>query len=145
MIFGASIADNIAVGNPDADRDAIIAAAKAARADEFIARLSDRYETVVGERGVTLSGVNVDGDLSVTAAGNIVGDANLDTAARGERVTLATTEDGATIGAENNALRIDADTLRAEARNLGDNRHARFNGFAEPGRQVWFGLSYAHP
>ena len=35
--------------------------------------------------------------------------------------------------------------LRAEARNLGDNRHARFNGFAEPGRQVWFGLSYAHP
>lgn len=56
MIFGASIADNIAVGNPDADRDAIIAAAKAARADEFIARMSDRYETVVGERGVTLSG-----------------------------------------------------------------------------------------
>jgi len=70
-----------------------------------------------GDGGVTLSGVNVEGDLSVTAAGNIVGDANLDTAARGERVTLATTEDGATIGAENNALRIDADTLRAEARN----------------------------
>ncbi len=70
-----------------------------------------------GDGGVTLSGVNVEGDLSVTAAGHIVGDANLDTAARGERVTLATTEDGATIGAENNALRIDADTLRAEARN----------------------------
>ena len=69
-----------------------------------------------GDGGVTLSGVNVEGDLSVTAAGNIVGDAKLNTAARGERVTLATTEDGATIGAENNALRIDADTLRAEAR-----------------------------
>lgn len=69
-----------------------------------------------GDGGVTLSGVNVDGDLSVTAAGNIVGDANLDTAARGERVTLATTVDGASIGAENNALRIDADTLRAEAK-----------------------------
>lgn len=66
--------------------------------------------------GVTLSGVNVDGDLSVTAAGNIVGDGNRDTAARGKRVTLATTVDGASIGAENNALRIDADTLRAEAK-----------------------------
>ncbi len=69
-----------------------------------------------GDGGVTLSGVNVEGDLSVTAAGNIVGDGNLDTAARGERVTLATTEDGATIGAENDALRLDADTLRAEAK-----------------------------
>ena len=68
-----------------------------------------------GDGGVTLSGVNVEGDLSVTAAGNIVGNGNLDTAASGEHVTLTTTVDGATIGAENNALRIDADTLRAEA------------------------------
>ena len=69
-----------------------------------------------GDGGVTLSGVNVDGDLSVTAAGNIVGDDNLNTAARGERVSLTTTQDGASIGTENNALRIDADTLRAEAK-----------------------------
>ena len=68
-----------------------------------------------GDGGVTLSGVNVEGDLSVTAAGNIVGNGDLDTAASGERVTLTTTVDDATIGAENNALRIDADTLRAEA------------------------------
>ncbi|MEO1900244.1 MAG: filamentous hemagglutinin N-terminal domain-containing protein [Alcanivorax sp.] len=68
-----------------------------------------------GDGGVTLSGVNVEGDLSVTAAGNIVGNRNLDTAASGDRVELATTVDGATIGAENNALRIDAETLRAEA------------------------------
>ncbi|MBM7334793.1 beta strand repeat-containing protein [Alloalcanivorax marinus] len=68
-----------------------------------------------GDGGVTLSGVNVEGDLSVTAAGNIVGNGNLDTAASGNRVELATTVDGATIGAENNALRIDAETLRAEA------------------------------
>ena len=65
--------------------------------------------------GVTLDKVEVNGDLSVTAAGNIIGGGNLDTAARGERVTLATTVDGATIGAENNALRIDAEILRAEA------------------------------
>ncbi len=69
-----------------------------------------------GDGGVTLSGVNVDGDLSVTAAGNIVGNGNLNTAASGDRVALITTVDDATIGAENNALRIDADTLRAEAK-----------------------------
>lgn len=69
-----------------------------------------------GDGGVTLSGVNVDGDLSVTAAGNIVGNGNLNTAASGDRVALATTVDDATIGAESNPLRLDADTLRAEAK-----------------------------
>ncbi|WP_262730865.1 filamentous hemagglutinin N-terminal domain-containing protein [Alloalcanivorax marinus] len=64
---------------------------------------------------VTLNGVQVDGDLGVTAAGHILGNGDLDTAASGERVTLATTVDGATIGAESNPLRLDADTLRAEA------------------------------
>ena len=65
---------------------------------------------------VTLNGVHVDGDLGVTAAGDILGNGDLGTAASGERVTLATTVDGATIGAESNPLRLDADTLRAEAK-----------------------------
>lgn len=56
MIFGASIADNIILGNPNADRNAIVEAAKAARADEFISKMADGYDTIVGERGVTLSG-----------------------------------------------------------------------------------------
>lgn len=56
MIFGASIAENIALGNPSADRQAIFEAAKAARADEFISKMTGGYDTVVGERGVTLSG-----------------------------------------------------------------------------------------
>ena len=51
-----SIRDNIAYGRPDATDDEIVAAAKAANADEFIRRLSKGYDTVVGERGSTLSG-----------------------------------------------------------------------------------------
>jgi ATP-binding cassette subfamily B protein/subfamily B ATP-binding cassette protein MsbA len=56
FIFPLSIADNIAYGRPDAQRDAIVAAAKAANAHEFVMRLPDGYDTVVGERGATLSG-----------------------------------------------------------------------------------------
>lgn len=56
VIFGASIAENIGVGNPQAERDAIVAAAKAARADEFISKMTGGYDAVVGERGITLSG-----------------------------------------------------------------------------------------
>ncbi len=56
VIFGASIAENIGVGNPQAGRDAIISAAKAARADEFISKMAGGYDAVVGERGITLSG-----------------------------------------------------------------------------------------
>lgn len=55
-VFGASIAENIAYGRPDASREEVIAAAKAALADPFIAAMSDGYDTLVGERGVTLSG-----------------------------------------------------------------------------------------
>ncbi len=56
FLFSASIAENIAYGRPGAKRSDIVAAAKAARADDFIRGFQDGYETVVGERGVTLSG-----------------------------------------------------------------------------------------
>ncbi len=55
-VFAASVHDNIAFGAPDASREAVQAAAIAAQADEFIARLDHGYDTAVGERGVTLSG-----------------------------------------------------------------------------------------
>ena len=56
FIFPLSIAENIAYARPDATRDQIEAAANAANADRFIARLPHGYDTVVGERGATLSG-----------------------------------------------------------------------------------------
>lgn len=55
-IFAASIHDNIAFSAPDASREAVRAAAKAAQADEFISRLDNGYDTMAGERGITLSG-----------------------------------------------------------------------------------------
>jgi ATP-binding cassette subfamily B protein/subfamily B ATP-binding cassette protein MsbA len=56
FIFPLTIADNIAYGRPDATREEIEAAAVAANADAFIRRLADGYDSVVGERGTTLSG-----------------------------------------------------------------------------------------
>ena len=47
---------NIAYGRPDATDEEIVAAAQAAQAHEFIVRLPDGYDTVVGEQGLTLSG-----------------------------------------------------------------------------------------
>jgi ATP-binding cassette subfamily B protein len=55
-IFAASIHDNIAFGRPSATREEVRAAAIAAQADEFIARLGEGYDTTVGERGIMLSG-----------------------------------------------------------------------------------------
>jgi ATP-binding cassette subfamily B protein len=55
-IFVATIHDNIAFGRPGATREEVKAAAIAAQADEFIARLDQGYDTPVGERGITLSG-----------------------------------------------------------------------------------------
>ncbi len=55
-LFNASIAENIAYGNPDAPQDAVIRAAIAANAHGFIMRLPDGYDTKVGERGARLSG-----------------------------------------------------------------------------------------
>lgn len=55
-LFYGTIRDNIAYGKRDASRAEIIAAAKAARAHEFIMRLPDGYDSMVGERGQQLSG-----------------------------------------------------------------------------------------
>ena len=56
MIFAASAAENIAFGRPDATRDEIESAAKAAAAHEFISGLPNGYDSPLGERGVMLSG-----------------------------------------------------------------------------------------
>lgn len=56
FLFYGTIAENIAYGRPNATRHEIIAAAKAARAHEFILRLPDAYDSLVGERGQFLSG-----------------------------------------------------------------------------------------
>jgi ATP-binding cassette subfamily B protein len=56
ILFYAPIWQNIAYGKPEATREEIIRAAKLANAHEFIVKLSEGYDTMVGERGVTLSG-----------------------------------------------------------------------------------------
>jgi ATP-binding cassette subfamily B protein len=55
-LFDGTIAENVAYGEFDATREAVIEAAKAADAHEFVAALPDGYDTEVGERGVKLSG-----------------------------------------------------------------------------------------
>lgn len=55
-LFHRTIAENIAYGRPEASREEIMAAARAAHAEAFIDRLPKGYETLVGERGVKLSG-----------------------------------------------------------------------------------------
>lgn len=56
ILFSESVRANILMGNPDASDDAMIAAAKAANAHDFIMNLPDGYDTKIGERGVKLSG-----------------------------------------------------------------------------------------
>jgi ATP-binding cassette subfamily B protein len=56
FLFSMSLHDNIAYGRPGTSRAAVVAAAEAAGADEFIRELAAGYDTVVGERGYTLSG-----------------------------------------------------------------------------------------
>jgi ATP-binding cassette subfamily B protein/subfamily B ATP-binding cassette protein MsbA len=56
FLFHASVRENIAFGKPDATLEEVVAAAKQAYADEFIRRLADGYETVIGDRGYRLSG-----------------------------------------------------------------------------------------
>ena len=56
FLFFGTIAENIAYGKPEATREEIIAAARAAHAHEFILRLAHGYDSLVGERGQALSG-----------------------------------------------------------------------------------------
>ncbi len=56
FLFTASIAENIALGRPDASREQIRAVAALASIDNDIQRFPDGYDTLVGERGITLSG-----------------------------------------------------------------------------------------
>ncbi|NQW83284.1 MAG: ABC transporter ATP-binding protein [Alcaligenaceae bacterium] len=56
FLFFGTIAENIAYGKPEATRAEIVAAARAARAHEFILRLPQGYDSLVGERGQALSG-----------------------------------------------------------------------------------------
>ena len=56
VLFSTSVAENIAYARPGAGYEEIVAAARAAHADEFIRRLPEGYQTLVGERGMLLSG-----------------------------------------------------------------------------------------
>jgi ATP-binding cassette subfamily B protein len=56
FIFNGTVRQNIALGRPGATLEEVIAAARAAGLDTFIAGLPERYETVIGERGANLSG-----------------------------------------------------------------------------------------
>jgi ATP-binding cassette subfamily B protein len=56
FLFSRPIAENIAFGHPDAHREEIVEAAKAAQAHQFITQFEEGYDTVIGERGATLSG-----------------------------------------------------------------------------------------
>ncbi len=56
VLFNETIGYNIAYGRPGAARDEVIAAARAAHIHEFVSRLPDGYDSMVGERGLKLSG-----------------------------------------------------------------------------------------
>jgi ATP-binding cassette subfamily B protein len=56
FLFSGTVRENIAFGRPDASEGDVLAAARAAGAEDFIDRLPDGYDTIVGERGSTLSG-----------------------------------------------------------------------------------------
>lgn len=56
ILFGATVAENISYGKPEATRQEIETAARQAYAHDFIMRLPEGYDTVIGEMGSTLSG-----------------------------------------------------------------------------------------
>lgn len=56
FLFFDTLYENIRVGKPDATEEQVIAAARAAQCDDFIRRLPQRYQTLIGEGGVYLSG-----------------------------------------------------------------------------------------
>jgi ABC-type multidrug transport system fused ATPase/permease subunit len=56
FLFDGTIRENVAFSRPDASEDAIVRACRIARVDEFAESFADKYDTIVGERGVKLSG-----------------------------------------------------------------------------------------
>jgi ABC-type multidrug transport system fused ATPase/permease subunit len=56
FLFSATVRENIAFGRADATEEQVEGAARLAQAHEFVEQLPDRYDTVIGERGITLSG-----------------------------------------------------------------------------------------
>jgi ATP-binding cassette subfamily B protein len=56
VLFHRSIKENISYGYPDATDEEIVAAAKMARCHDFISKMKHGYDTLVGERGIKLSG-----------------------------------------------------------------------------------------
>src|SRR6185295_16905446 len=56
VLFDDTIANNIAYGSPQAPREEIQAAARAANAHDFVVGLAKGYDTMIGERGQRLSG-----------------------------------------------------------------------------------------
>ncbi|MBE0439699.1 MAG: ABC transporter ATP-binding protein/permease [Gammaproteobacteria bacterium] len=56
VLFNSTIYQNILYGNPKVDREQVISAAKQAHIHDFITKLPDGYDTLVGERGLKLSG-----------------------------------------------------------------------------------------
>ena len=56
VLFQGTIAENIAYGRPNSTRDEIVQAAVRANADEFIVKMAQGYDAMVGDRGLTLSG-----------------------------------------------------------------------------------------
>jgi ATP-binding cassette subfamily B (MDR/TAP) protein 1 len=55
-LFATTIYENIAMGRPNASRDEVLEAAKAALVDSFVSVLPQGYDTHVGSRGIALSG-----------------------------------------------------------------------------------------
>jgi subfamily B ATP-binding cassette protein MsbA len=56
VLLRGTVADNIAFGRPDATEEQIVQAAQLANADEFIARMPNGYDAMIGDRSATLSG-----------------------------------------------------------------------------------------
>jgi ABC-type multidrug transport system fused ATPase/permease subunit len=56
LLFGGTIRENIAYGNPEASEEEIMEAARKANAHDFIVSFPEAYDTIVGERGIKLSG-----------------------------------------------------------------------------------------
>ncbi len=56
ILFGGTILDNIRYGNREATEEDVMAASRAAHAHDFIMSFPDRYQTIVGEKGINVSG-----------------------------------------------------------------------------------------